>query len=119
MSNIRDLTELVKSFCSERDWDQFHGPKDLAIGISTEAGELLDLFRFKNDSEIIAKLNDSVNSVYREKVENEIADVLFFILRFAQLNDIDLSKALINKISKNAEKYPLEKYKGSNKKYNE
>lgn len=116
MSNINDLTSLVKAFCSERDWDQFHGPKDLAIGIATEAAELLDLFRFKADTEINDKLNDPI---YKKKVENEIADILFFTLRFAQMNKIDLSKALNNKISENAMKYPIATYKGSNKKYNE
>lgn len=116
MSNISDLTGLVKEFCAEREWDQFHGPKDLAIGISTEANELLELFRFKSDAEIINKLTETK---YRENVEDEIADVLFFVLRFAELNHIDLVGALKNKISKNASKYPVALAKGSNKKYNE
>ena len=112
---IEKLKNIVKTFCEERDWDQFHNPKELAIGISTEANELLQMFRFKNEDQ----MNILMNSMKREEVEEEIADVLYFVLRFAQMNNIDLSSALINKIDKNDNKYPLEKVKGSNKKYNE
>ena len=115
-ASIRDLEKQVQLFCEERDWDQFHNPKDLAIGISTEANELLDLFRFKSNDEMIQLFADLEK---KQKVEDEIADVLFFILRFAQMNQIDLVSALKNKIEKNALKYPVEKAKGSNRKYNE
>lgn len=111
---LNELIETIKSFCEERDWDQYHNPKDLAIGISTEAAELLDLFRFKNNEEIKETV---INK--REHIEDELADVLFFVLRFAQTNDIDLKKALGNKMAKNAAKYPVDKVKGNNKKYNE
>ncbi|MDP2814683.1 MAG: nucleotide pyrophosphohydrolase [Erysipelotrichaceae bacterium] len=111
---INELIDKIKTFCEERDWDQYHNPKDLAIGISTEAAELLDLFRFKNNEEI----QDTVTN-RREHIEDELADVLFFVLRFAQTNDIDLKKALDNKMAKNAIKYPIDKVKGNNKKYNE
>lgn len=111
---LNELIDKIKTFCEERDWDQYHNPKDLAIGISTEAAELLDLFRFKNNEEI----QDTVNN-RREYIEDELADVLFFVLRFAQTNDIDLKKALENKMAKNAVKYPVDKVKGNNKKYNE
>lgn len=116
MTDIASFTNLVKNFCEERDWDQFHSPKDLAIGVTTEAAELLDLFRFKSDQEIVKKLNEPA---YHEKVQDEIADVFFFVLRFAQMNNIDLEKALTEKLAKNAAKYPVESSKGSNKKYNE
>jgi NTP pyrophosphatase (non-canonical NTP hydrolase) len=111
---LNELIDKIKTFCEERDWDQYHNPKDLAIGISTEAAELLDLFRFKNNEEI----QDTVIN-RRELIEDELADVLFFVLRFAQTNDIDLKKALENKMAKNAVKYPVDKVKGNNKKYNE
>lgn len=114
--SIRDLEKQVQLFCEEREWDQFHNPKDLAIGISTEANELLDLFRFKSNDEMIQLFADLEK---KQKVEDEIADVLFFILRFAQMHQIDLVSALENKIEKNALKYPVEKAKGSNRKYNE
>jgi NTP pyrophosphatase (non-canonical NTP hydrolase) len=113
---IKELTELVKSFCEERDWDQFHNPKDLAIGISTEANELLDIFRFKSEKDMQQLFIDKDK---REHIEEEIADVLFFVLRFAQMNHIDLQSALEMKINKNALKYSVESSKGSNRKYNE
>ena len=111
---LNELIETIKIFCEQRDWDQYHNPKDLAIGISTEAAELLDLFRFKNGEEIQQTLTNK-----REAIEDELADVLFFVLRFAQMNDIDLKKALEHKMAKNAAKYPVDKVKGNNKKYNE
>lgn len=113
---VKELSDRIKKFCEERDWSQYHNPKDLAIGISTEAGELLDIFRFK-DAEDINEIFQ--NSSKRKKVEDELADVLFFVLRFAQMNDMDLKEILENKIAQNTEKYPVDKVKGKNKKYNE
>ena len=112
---INELMKQVQEFCEARDWDQFHNPKDLAIGLSTESNELLDIFRFKTEEQ----MNKIMNSSKREHVEEEIADVFFFVLRFAQMNNIDLSEVLSKKIKKNNEKYPVEKAKGSNSKYNE
>lgn len=116
LDSITTLQEKIKSFCDDRDWNQFHPPKDLAIGISTEANELLDLFRFKTDQEITGKLQDPT---FKVKVEHELADIFFFVLRFAQMNKINLSDALSAKMEINAQKYPIEKARGSNKKYNE
>lgn len=113
--SIEALTAKVREFCEERDWDQFHSPKDLAIGISTEAGELLDLFRFKDR----AQCAELLSGPGREHVEEELADVLFFVLRFAQMNGISPGQALEEKIRKNGEKYPAETSRGSNRKYNE
>jgi len=115
-STIKEMKKIVEEFCIERDWDQFHNPKDLAIGISTEANELLDIFRFKSDNDI-QTLMTGVKK--REHIGEELADTLFFILRFAQMNHFDLGQILIDKISKNAEKYPINKVKGNNLKYNE
>jgi NTP pyrophosphatase (non-canonical NTP hydrolase) len=108
------LKVVVRKFCEERDWDQYHGPKDLAIGIVTEAAELLDHFRFKTDVEARKYL---ANPKKRLEVEDEVADTLFMLLRFAQMYDIDLTKALKRKIALNHKKYPIHKSKGSNKKY--
>lgn len=113
---VNELIDKVKAFCEERDWDQFHNPKDLAIGISTEANELLDIFRFKSMDDIDEIMS---NKEKREHVEEELADVFFFVLRFAQMNHIDLKDALEMKIEKNARKYPADKVKGKNIKYNE
>nr|WP_295681675.1 nucleotide pyrophosphohydrolase [uncultured Lachnoclostridium sp.] len=114
--SIKVLKDKVQSFCEERDWNQFHNPKDLAIGISTEANELLDLFRFKSEEDMMDMLNDSVK---RCSIEEELADTFFFILRFAQRNNMDLAEILYEKMKKNALKYPVEKAKGSNLKYTE
>ena len=77
-TTLAALQDVVRAFCEARDWDQFHGPRDLAIGIVTEAAELLDRFRFKTDAECAALLGDPAG---REGVEHELADTLFFILR--------------------------------------
>ncbi len=87
----------------------------MAIGISTEANELLQIFRFKSEEEIKFLLA----SDRRAEIEEEIADILYFVVRFAQMNDMDLSDAIEQKIGKSATKYPIDKVKGCNKKYNE
>jgi NTP pyrophosphatase (non-canonical NTP hydrolase) len=115
-SRVADLKLMVQNFSEERDWDQFHNPKDLAIGIVTEASELLEIFRFKNEAEVALVLKDASSA---KKIRDELADVLYFALRLAQKYDIDLSKALEEKININRRRYPVEKAKGSNKKYSE
>ena len=115
-STLLELKKIVEQFCVERDWDQFHNPKDLAIGISTEANELLDLFRFKSEDEMRELMMDKTK---RERVGEELADTFFFILRFAQMNHFDLAEILNDKITKNDKKYPVTKIKGKNLKYNE
>ena len=114
-TSIEELKNKVREFCEKRDWDQFHSPKELAIGISTEANELLQIFRFKSEDD----MKTLMASNKKNEVEEELADVLYFVLRFAQMNNIDLSSAVANKIDKNDKKYPAEKVKGCNKKYNE
>lgn len=114
-TTIEELKEMVKEFCEARDWNQFHNPKDLAIGISTEANELLQIFRFKSEED----MRQLMSSERKDEIEEELADVFYFVLRFAQMNNIDLSQAVKNKINKNNRKYPVEKAKGCNKKYNE
>jgi len=112
--SLQDLTDRVRSFCEARDWDQFHGPKDLAIGVITEAAELLEHFRFQSDTQALGILKDKKS---RKEIEDELADVLFFLLRFSQRFDIDLTTALLRKIEKSEQKYPVEKAKGKNTKY--
>ena len=110
---IADLKAEVRSFCEARDWDQFHGPKDLAIGIATEASELLELFRF-------ATADDEADQVTtpeaRAATEAELADVLIFVLRFAQRFDFDLSDAVRVKLAENETRYPADEARGSNRK---
>jgi NTP pyrophosphatase (non-canonical NTP hydrolase) len=113
--NIEKLKEEIKNFCEARDWDQFHGIKDLCIGVATEAAELLEIFRFQSEKQSESLIKDKK----KKEVSDELADVLFFVLRIAQKYDIDLADAFRKKMKKNKEKYPVEKARGSNKKYNE
>ncbi|MEM3772036.1 MAG: nucleotide pyrophosphohydrolase [Candidatus Micrarchaeia archaeon] len=115
-ATVKELKDKVQKFCEDRDWDQFHNAKDLAIGISTEASELLDLFRFKSQDDIDKMMQDPTK---RERIGEELADVIYFTFRFAQRFNFDISEELDKKLRKNNEKYPIEKAKGSNKKYDE
>lgn len=115
-TNIQELKNKIKEFCEERDWDQYHNAKDLAIGIVTEASELLEHFRFKSENQIKEMLSSPEK---RKHISEELADALYFLLRLAEKYNIDLSTALNEKMKKNKEKYPIEKAKGSNKKYTE
>lgn len=116
ITTINDLKKRVQEFCEEREWSQYHNPKDLAIGISTEANELLDIFRFKSDEQMVEMFRDDA---LREHIEDEVADVLFFVLRFSQMNKLDLDECLTDKLRKNAEKYSIKKSRGKNLKYTE
>jgi NTP pyrophosphatase (non-canonical NTP hydrolase) len=111
-----DAVGLVRSFCDQRDWKQFHKPKDLAIGVVTEGAELLDLFRFKNDLEVQSLLCDERKP---EMIADEMADVQFFLLRMSEITGIDLGDALRRKIRKNRRQYPVKHARGSNLKYNQ
>lgn len=103
MMTIDQLKGWVKTFCEDRGWDPYHSPKDLAIGLVTEGSELLELFRFVREKD----LNDLLKAPEkREAMADELADSLYFILRFAQLYGFDLSKSLQQKLVKNEIKYP-------------
>ena len=113
---LDDLKILVKEFCENRDWNQYHNPKDLAIGLSTESNELLDLFRFKSEEQMKEMLDDVK---VRTAISEELSDIFFFLLRFSQMYDFDMRKGLEDKMEKNKEKYPVNKTKGKNLKYTE
>ncbi len=115
-TTILELKHKIQNFCEERDWDQYHNAKELAIGIVTEASELLQHFRFKTEKQVNELFEDPNK---REKLSEELSDIFYFVLRLSQKYDIDLSTELVKKLKKNAEKYPIEKSKGSNKKYGE
>src|SRR3989339_1285526 len=114
MGDIQELKDKVEKFCTDRDWDQLHSPKDLAIGVITESSELLQHFRFKNDAEMKQILKDK-----RAEIGEELADIMFFILRFAQMYDFDLKSEIEKKIAKNEQRLPIDKSKGKNRKYDE
>lgn len=99
------INSLIK-FRNERDWEQFHNPKDLALAINVEAGELLELFLWKDASE-----------ADKEKVKEELADVFAFAFLLAEKYGFDVKEIVLDKIKKNAEKYPVDKAKGTAKKY--
>jgi len=113
---IHELKDKIKDFCDARDWDQFHNAKELAIALSIEASELLEIFRWKTHEEVDELFK---NEEKKEDIEDEMADILYFLVRIAQKYDLDLSEALDRKMEKNDKKYPVDKAKGSNKKYNE
>ena len=102
-TTLAEMKGWIETFCRERNWDPYHGPKDLAIGLVTEGAELLELFRFVNETEARAMLAD-LNK--REAIADELADSIYFILRFAQMFDFDLSESVRRKLEKNAKKYP-------------
>jgi len=110
---IELLKERVRLFCEAREWDPFHGAKDLAIGVITEAAELLEHFRFRSDDEANALFEQAAE---RAEIEGEVADVLIFVLRLAQKYEIDLSEAVHTKLARNEERYPVELSRGSNQK---
>ena len=114
--DLNKLSELIQDFCTERDWDQFHTAKDIAIGMVTESAELLDLFRFRTPEQVESAVRDPVT---REKVSDELADVFYWVIRFAERNDIDLAQALEAKMIKNRKNYPVEKSRGKNLKYDQ
>ena len=110
------LATALRSFAAERDWDQFHTPKNLATSIAVEAAELLELFQWSRGQ----KGWDEVAGVpITAKIEDELADILLYVIRFADKAGIDLQAIAERKIASNAEKYPPEKFHGSDRKYNE
>ena len=108
MGDIKLLQEKISQFTEERDWDQFHNGKDLAIALSLEASELLETFLWKSP--------DDANI---EKIKEELADVINYAFLIASKYDLDISQIVLDKLKKNAEKYPIQKAKGSAKKYTE
>lgn len=108
MSDIKQLQEKLLQFRDERDWEQFHNPKDLAIALSAEAGELLEVFLWK-----------AAEDANPERVKEELADVFTFALLLAEKYQFDVAQIVSEKIDANNRKYPVDKSKGTAKKYNE
>ena len=115
-TKIHEIKDFIKKYCEDRDWDQFHGAKELAVALIIESAELLESFRFKSEKEVEELFK---NPEKREHIEDEMADVLYFLFRLSQKYDVDLSEAFERKMEKSAKKYPIDKSKGSNKKYSE
>ena len=115
-TTVEDLKKLVQKFCEERDWDQFHDIKELAIGLATESAELLDIMRFKTPAQLSELLRDERSRI---RISEELADIAWMLLRFCQLHGFELATALGDKMKKNEVKYPVATSRGSNRKYNE
>jgi len=111
MSDCKEIKEALIKFRNERDWSQFHDTKNLAVALSIEAAELNELFLWKD-------LKES-EAVDKEKIKEELADVFAYAFLLAEKHNLDVKKIVLDKIKLNGEKYPVEKAKGSAKKYNE
>jgi NTP pyrophosphatase (non-canonical NTP hydrolase) len=108
MSDIKNLTKKILEFRDERNWAQFHTGKDIAMCMNVESSEVLELFLWKKDHE-----------VSRDKLKDELADVFYSALLLAHTYELNVTDIVLEKLKKNAEKYPVEKAKNSNRKYNE
>ncbi len=112
--DLEYILNKIKKFRDERDWMQFHDPKNMAISIILEASELLEHFQWKTKVEVEEYIKN-----HRSKVEEEIADIALYLFELADNLDINLLKAMDKKIKENERKYPVEKAKGNAKKYKE
>jgi len=108
MSEIKKITEKLIAFRDERDWAQFHNPKDLAIALNIETSELLEIFLWKEHQ-----------NADKEKVKEELADVFAYAFLLAEKYKLNVEKIVLSKIEQNASKYPIDKAKGTSKKYND
>lgn len=108
MSETQELIQALIKFRNERDWEQFHNPKDLAVALNVEAAELLELFLWKKPDE-----------ANKEKVKEELADIFAYALLLAEKYNLDVRSIVLEKIKKNGEKYPVDKAKGNARKYDE
>lgn len=112
--NIKTIEQMIQKFSQDRDWEQFHSPKNLSMALSVEASELLEIFQWLTEEQSY-NLNDSK----KQHAKEEVADIAIYLLRICMKLNINLEEAIIEKMKKNEEKYPVEKAKGSAKKYTE
>jgi len=114
MNEIEQLNKKLKQFAVERDWEQFHAPKNLAMALIVEAAELVEHFQWLNEQQSYELQEDK-----RQEVAYELADIFIYSIRLAERLDIDLLETAKQKIAINEKKYPVEKVKSSSKKYTE
>ncbi len=115
-TTLAEIKTRVLAFARERDWEQFHAPKNLSMALAAEAGELMEHFLWatSEDSRTIAH-----DAAKRRKIEEELADVVIYALEFANMTGIDVAAVIETKMAANAAKYPVEKAKGRSEKYTE
>lgn len=114
MSDIKDLQDKIIKFRNQRNWKQFHNPKDVSLSMVLEAGEVMEHFQWKNDVEIQEHIKK-----HKKEIGEELADVLYWILLMSYDLDIDIKNAVENKLVKNKKKYPVRRAKGKHLKYTE
>lgn len=112
MADLESLRDQLRTFAAERDWDQFHSPKNLAAALAVEASELLEHFQWLTEAQ-----SQQLSPEALDEVRTEVADVLLYLIRISDKLGIDLIEAASAKIVLNAKKYPVEKARGSSKKY--
>ena len=115
-TTVAEIKSRVLAFARERDWEQFHAPKNLSMALAAEAGELMEHFLWASSEDSRETMNDPVK---RQKIEEEISDVIIYALEFANMTGIDVAAAIERKMAANAAKYPVEKAKGRSVKYDE
>ena len=114
--DIGKIKEKLRQIALEREWDQFHTPKNLAISLSLESSELLEIFQWLNDEQV-KSLKD--NPKLLSKIQEEISDVLYYLLRLSDILNIDVEKCFWEKLALSEKKYPVALSKGNSKKYTE
>ena len=112
--DISKIQNQLKKFAIERDWEQFHTPKNLSMALSVEASELVEIFQWLRAEESCSPDENQI-----KEINSEVADIAMYLLRFCSILEIDLEKAIEDKLVKNAEKYPVSLSKGNAKKYNQ
>ena len=115
-TTLADLKTRVLAFARERDWEQFHAPKNLSMALAAEAGELMEHFLWATPEQSQAVARDPAK---RRKIEDELADVVIYALEFANVAGMDVAAAIARKMTDNARKYPVEKSRGRSDKYTE
>lgn len=112
---IDELRTAVRSFVDEREWDRFHSPKDLAVGLAVEAGELLENFQWKDPGRDELRADPDA----ADRIRDEVADVVIYALLLSDALGVNLAEAVMAKLEKNARKYPVERARGKAAKYSE
>ena len=112
--NISEIQYKLENFATERDWGQFHNPKNLSMALSVEASELVEIFQWLRAEESISPDQKQI-----ESINDEVADIAMYLLRFCSVLEIDLESAIKSKLERNAEKYPINLSMGNAQKYNQ
>ena len=112
--NISEIQDKLENFATERDWGQFHNPKNLSMALSVEASELVEIFQWLRTEESISPDKKQIDAI-----KSEVADIAMYLLRFCSVLEIDIEEAIESKLEKNAEKYPVNLSKGNAQKYNQ